>query len=334
MKNILIIEKNWVPISFIKNNISGTTYINKLIMEIYHNDYNIYYCTSCDVEFNDRLSNINHIKYDFDNLNLLINQVKNINFQLCIFTSDNQQEIIKELHKYCNINKYLLINHFPYWIEESTLYNKVIAVYKHNNFKNKYVYIHNPFNKSYENINLNNIQKDHSIILCCGKIKISDNEINRLINISSLVRKQIPNFCIKLCYPQYDYNDTIGDFIINLGSLSHEELQNELLKTPISYRIYDFIESCSIGSMFEAICGCLILSNFHDGMNNNFLSEYINKYNCKNKSDEEISKLIIDIILNYDKYKNDIISNQQYIYNNFFEYIIIKQYKKEIDELL
>ena len=119
-----------------------------------------------------------------------------------------------------------------------------------------------------------------------------------------------------------------------MGSLSHEELQNELLKTPISYRIYDFIESCSIGSMFEAICGCLILSNFHDGMNNNFLSEYINKYNCKNKSDEEISKLIIDIILNYDKYKNDIISNQQYIYNNFSEDIIIKQYKKEIDELL
>ena len=85
--SILFFEYSWSDIDFQKNNVSGTSFISKLLMKEYQDKYNVYYCTSVNVILDDELVNVNFLKYDSEDF---IDKCLNIhNIKLIINTHNN-----------------------------------------------------------------------------------------------------------------------------------------------------------------------------------------------------------------------------------------------------
>ena len=337
-KSILLFEYSWSDIDFQKNNISGTTFISKLLMKEYLKEYNIYYCAPVNVILDDELTNVNVLKYDSEDF---IDKCLNIpNIKLIINTHNNIHSIIGQLKKTIN-SKYLYIKHFysyacGYNQQVYDMYDKIITVIDDiSDNDNKIHFVPNPYNQIYDNINICSLKKDHSIICTYGNTRTNGNWNYLLNTIFPNVMKRIPDVKIKFCYPSYDgvTLNKSDDYIV-YGSLSHEDLKTVLLKTPVAFRIYDTNESCGIGQMHELLCGCFTISSFKDGMRNNVTNEFYTKYSTKDKSDDEIVNLICDIILNYDKYVDDLVKNQLWLYSNRNTIQIMNKYKNIINNLI
>ena len=342
-KSILLFEYSWRNIDFITDNISGTMQINKILMKEYLPYYHIYYCVPHDVNVNldNDLKNVNIIHID----NNFINIIKTIpNIQLIINTNYNFHSIVKEIYSMDNNIKCLFFKHLynngTFNEDIYNLYHKIITVINDItdiNNDNKIEFILNPYNPLYDNIDLHNIQKDHSVIIDYGDSRTSSNWDYLCNEIYQKLKNIIPDIKFKFCFPTYDgicIDFTKYPDFKSFGSLSEKNVKLQLLQTPVVFRIYDCWEACPISNLNELLCGTFIISTFKDGMKNNVTEKFYNKYSCKNKSTDEIVELMADVILNYDKYINDLIYEQQYIYNNRSIKQTLPKYKKIIDSLL
>lgn len=336
--SILLFEYSWSDIDFQKNNVSGTSFISKLLMKEYQDKYDVYYCVPVNVILDDELTNINVLKYDAEDF---IDKCLNIhNIKLIINTHNNIHPIIEQLKKTIN-SKYLFIKHFysfacGYNQQVYDMYDKIITVIDDiSDNENKIFFINNPYNQIYNNIDISSLSKDHSIICTYGNTRTNGNWDYLLNTIFPNVKKRIHDVKIKFCYPNYDgISIHNSDDFIKYGSLSENELKNKLLETPVSFRTYDINEASPIGQLHEILCGCFTISSFKDGMRNNVTDEFYTKYSTKDKSDDEIVSLICDVILNYDNYVNDLIKNQVWLYSNRSVTQIMNKYKNIINNLI
>lgn len=171
-----------------------------------------------------------------------------------------------------------------------------------------------------------------------------------LVNaVFRLIKTEIPDFKLKFCIPNYnsknDYSDWLiekfdnDDDFIFLGSLSQDDLKKELLKTPCSWRFYEYQESCGTGIYTELLCYCFPICDFSDAMRFNCSPDFFQKYGISDfRFDtiiaKEIADRIIDVTLHYDKYIEDLQKEHDYVLNNFNTDIKIKEYSQVIDNLL
>lgn len=342
---ILICEYIWVPIDFTLNNISGTTRTNKLIMDLYKDQVNIIYCCNTDIILTDEMkSYITTIKINnYETCDDLYKQLEQYHIKyidLGIFVHLSQIQFIEKLQQenQIYINKYLMIIHNTMYnnelIDINRLCNKVIHV-DHTIIESpKNIYIPNTYSININKIDYNNILKNHSIFICNGHSRFSDEDIDNLLYIFKKLKERIPDLTLKLCRPNYDKSLNIQeDGIIDLGSIPEEELFQELLQTPILYQYYNVSENCPTSSMNALLCKTFVLSKLVDGTQNIVTNNY-KQFGVLNKQNDEIVDLMYDIIINNDKYNNLLLEQINYIKNNFNKTIIQYKYQTIINNLL
>lgn len=338
MKTILIIEYTYAE--FNSNNYSGTTkcgytlfnFLNSLV------DYNCYYAIygNNNIQNVMDIDNINyHIKYDL----VIINGVPDYDY------------FIEQKKKFDNVNnfvKYICICHGQlYWEEFLNNYiDKTICVSKYNydltNIKNKSI-IYNPINsKLFENLTIEDKVIEPSLIISYNSSK--GNVEYFLDNIFPLIKKQIVNFKVYIAEPYYIYPNNIkkenyiNDDIVFLGYIDFNKLFKLYNKIPVSWDYSGIDETCPYNAMEHLLCYINIVSPMTDGTKYVCNKSYYNNnrliYKIRNNEDIQIANFIIDRILNYDKYKKDLINAHNYILNNFDISKIMKEYLLQINEIL
>jgi len=326
--------------NFLENNYSGTSkcgfnifnYFNKL------NNTTCYYASYQKNNIKNMIL-IDNIDYDIKYDLVIINGVPDYDFFI---------EQKKKFDNTNNLTKYICISNGQYYNDDflNEYFHKVIYASKYNydlsNVKNKCI-IYNPIDESlFNDININNKHIENSIVISYNSSK--GNMEYFLDNIYPLIKKTIKDFKVYISEPKYIYPNNIkkenyiDENIIFLGYLSFKELFKLYKKIPVSWDYPDIDETCPYNAMEHLLYYINIISPMNDGTKYICSKDYYNKFRLKykinNDEDEQIANIIIDRIINYNNYKNNLINEHNYILNNFNSKKILDQYNKEIIEVL